>query len=42
VPTKAFLEALMSRSRLLKIEGGFFFSLAFADRGSDLLIHCGE
>ena len=35
VPTKAFREALMSRYRRLKIEGGaFFFTLALADRGS--------
>jgi hypothetical protein len=38
VPTKAFRKALMSRYRRLKIEGGaFFYMLALADRGSDLL-----
>jgi REP element-mobilizing transposase RayT len=39
VPTKPLREALMSRYRRLKIEGGaFFYTLALADRGSDLLI----
>ena len=39
VPTKAFREAVMSRYRRLKIEGGaFFYTLALADRGSDLLV----
>jgi hypothetical protein len=43
VPTKAFREALLSRYRRLKIEGGaFFFTLALADRDSDLLIYFGE
>ena len=43
LPTKAFREALMSRYRRLKIEGGaFLFTLALADRGSDLLIRFGE
>jgi hypothetical protein len=33
----------MSRYHRLKIEGGaFFFTLALADRGSDLLICVGE
>jgi hypothetical protein len=33
----------MSRYRRLKIEGGaFFFTLAPADRGSDLLVRFGE
>jgi hypothetical protein len=39
VPTKAFREALKSRFRRLKIEGGaYFFTLALADRGGDLLV----
>jgi hypothetical protein len=39
VPTKPLREARMSRYRRLKIEGGaFFYTLALADRGSDLLI----
>jgi hypothetical protein len=39
VPTKAFREALISRYRRLKIEGGaFFYTLALADRGGDLLV----
>ena len=43
VPTKAFREALMSHYRRLKIEGeAFFYKLALADRGSDLLIRFGE
>jgi hypothetical protein len=43
VPTKAFREALVSRYRRLKIEGGaFFFTLALASRGSVLLIRFGE
>ena len=43
MPTKALREALMSRHRRLKIEGGvFFYTLALADRGSDLLIRIGE
>jgi hypothetical protein len=43
VPTKPFREALTSRHRRLKIEGGvFFYTLALADRGSDLLIRIGE
>ena len=38
VPTKPFREIRMSRYRRLKIEGGaFFYTLALADRGSDLL-----
>jgi hypothetical protein len=33
----------MSRYRRLKIEGGaFFYALALADRGSDLLARFGE
>jgi hypothetical protein len=41
--TDAFREALTSRSRRLKIEGGaFFYTLALADGGSDLLICIGE
>jgi hypothetical protein len=33
----------MSRYRWLKIEGGvFFYTPAFADRGSDLLVRFGE
>jgi hypothetical protein len=33
----------MSRHRRLKIEGGaFFYSLALADSGSDLLVRFGE
>jgi len=43
VPTKTVREAPMSRYRRLKIEGGaFFFTLALADRGSDLSIRFGE
>jgi hypothetical protein len=43
VPNNPFLEALMSRYRRLKIEGGtFFYALALADRGSDLLVRFGE
>jgi hypothetical protein len=43
VATKVFREALMSRYRRLKIEGGaFFYTLALADRGSDLLVRFGE
>ena len=43
VPGKAFRDALMSRYRRLKIEGGaVFFTLAPADRGSDLLGRFGE
>src|SRR5580693_7481028 len=43
VSTKVFREALVSRYRRLKIEGGaFFLTLALADRGSDLLICAGE
>jgi len=43
VPTKAFREALMSRYRRLKIEGGaLFFTLALADRNSDLLVRFDE
>jgi hypothetical protein len=43
VPTKVFREALVSRYRRLKIEGGaFFLTLALADCGSDLLICVGE
>ncbi len=43
MPTKAFREALMSRYRWLKIEGGaFFYTLTLADRGSDLLVRFGE
>ena len=43
VPTKAVREALMSRYRRLKIEGGaFFFTLALAGRDSDLLVRFGE
>jgi hypothetical protein len=43
VPTKAFREALMSRYRRLKVEGGpFLHTLALADCGSDLLIRFGE
>jgi hypothetical protein len=39
VPTKPLREALVSRYRRLKIEGGaFFFTFALADRGSDLLV----
>jgi len=39
VPTKAYREALLSRYRRLKVEGGaFFYTLALADRGSDLLV----
>jgi hypothetical protein len=39
LPTKAFQDALMSRYRRLKIEGGaFFYTLALADRGGDLLV----
>ena len=39
VPIKAFREALLSRYRRLKIEGGAsFYTLALADRGSDLLV----
>jgi hypothetical protein len=39
VPTKPLREALMSRYRRLKIEGGaFFITLALPDCGSDLLI----
>ena len=39
VPTKPLREARMSRYRRLKIEGGaFFFTLALAARGSDLLV----
>jgi hypothetical protein len=35
MPAKSFREALMSRHRRLKIEGGaFFYTLALADRGS--------
>ena len=38
VPTKAFREALTSRYRSLKIEGGaVFYTLALANRGGDLL-----
>ena len=38
VLTKALREALISRYRRLKIEGGaFFYTLVLADRGSDLL-----
>jgi len=38
VPIRAFREALISGYRRLKIEGGaVFFTLAPADRGSDLL-----
>jgi hypothetical protein len=33
----------MSRSRRFKIEGGaFFYTLALADRGSDLFVRFGE
>jgi hypothetical protein len=43
VPTKAFREALLSRYRRLKIEGGaIFYTLALAERGSDLLVRFGE
>jgi hypothetical protein len=43
VPTKAVREVLLSRYRQLKIEdGAFFFTLAFADRRSDLLVRFGE
>jgi hypothetical protein len=43
MPTKAFREALTSRYRRLKIEGGaFFYTLALADRGSDLLVRFAE
>ena len=43
VPIRAFWEALMSGYRRLKIEGGaVFFTLAPADRGSDLLGRFGE
>jgi hypothetical protein len=43
VPTKALWEALMSRYRRLKIEGGaFFYALVFADRGGDFLVRFGE
>ena len=36
VPTKAFREALLSRYRRLKIEGGaFFYMLALGDRGGN-------
>jgi hypothetical protein len=43
VPTKALREAPMSRYQRLKIEGGaFFFALALADHGSDLLARFGE
>jgi hypothetical protein len=43
MPTKAFREALASRHRRLKIEGGaYFYALALADRGSDLLVRFGE
>jgi hypothetical protein len=36
-------EALMSRYRRIKIEGGaLFFTLAFADRGGDLLVRFGK
>jgi hypothetical protein len=43
VPTKVFREALVSRYRRLKIEGGaFFFTLALAGRGGDLLVRFGE
>ncbi len=39
VPTKLSRQTPMSRYRRLKIEGGaFFFTLALADRGSDLLV----
>jgi hypothetical protein len=35
-PIKALREALMSRHRRLKIEGGaLFYTLALADRGGD-------
>jgi hypothetical protein len=38
LPTKAFLEAPMSRYQRLKIEGGaFLYTLALADRGGDRL-----
>jgi hypothetical protein len=43
VPTKPFREAPISRYRRLKIEGGaLFFTLALADRRSDLLIRFGD
>jgi hypothetical protein len=43
VPIRAFREALISGYRRLKIEGGaVFFTLAPADRGSDLLGRFGE
>jgi hypothetical protein len=32
----------MSRHRRLKIEGGAFYTLALAGRGSDLLVRFGE
>jgi hypothetical protein len=39
VPTKPLREARMSRYRRLKMESGaFFFALALAGRGSDLLV----
>jgi hypothetical protein len=39
VPTEALREAPISRHRRLKIEAGaFFYTLALADRGSDLLV----
>jgi hypothetical protein len=42
-PSETFREALTSRYRRFKIEGGaFFYTLALADRGSDLLVHFGE
>jgi hypothetical protein len=43
VPTKAFREALTSRYRRIKIEGGaFFYTLMLVDRGGDLLVRFGE
>jgi hypothetical protein len=39
VPTETFRETPTPRYGRLKIEGGaFFYTLALADRGSDLLI----
>jgi hypothetical protein len=43
VPTKVFREALLSRYRRLKIEGGaFFFTLPLIGRGSDSLVRFSE